>query len=179
VPPASTFKTKKRLGTSVLCPARNSDCAKAGWNFVTRSTQHFKINQLGNELTEARNWYAPQVLHFRKVMSNFEWITLQTKPNSAADIFSETFTNAPHKRPVRLALINRPVTSLWHQEGRRVFWGAHIFWTMSNSFKLCPTHFSWRGEKIFLEGASPLLVTGLLINTKTTKGQSTLRSCQE
>jgi len=27
--------------------------------------------------------------------------------------------------------------------------GAQIFWTMSNSFKRCPTHFS-RGAKIFL-----------------------------
>ena len=31
--------------------------------------------------------------------------------------------------------------------------GAKIFWTMSNSFNLCPTHFS-RGEKNFLGGAS-------------------------
>ena len=44
--------------------------------------------------------------------------------------------------------ICRPVTSLGSQEGRRV-----LFWTMSNIFKLRPTHFS-RGAKIFLEGAS-------------------------
>jgi len=42
----------------------------------------------------------------------------------------------------------RPVTSLGHQVGRRVFWeGPKIF-------KLCPTHFS-RGAKIFARGASP------------------------
>jgi len=28
--------------------------------------------------------------------------------------------------------------------------GAHIFWTVSNSFKLCPTHFSSGGEKLCL-----------------------------
>ena len=41
--------------------------------------------------------------------------------------------------------------------------GAQIFWTMSNMFKLYPTHFS-RGAKHFLEGASPSappLVAGL------------------
>jgi len=43
--------------------------------------------------------------------------------------------------------ITRPTTSLGHQQGRRVFRGAQIFWTMSNIFKLCPTHFSRRGKK--------------------------------
>ena len=38
--------------------------------------------------------------------------------------------------------------------------GAQIFWTMSNSFKLYPTHFSG-GAKNFLGGDSPPLVTGL------------------
>jgi len=39
--------------------------------------------------------------------------------------------------------------------------GAKIFWTMSNSFKLCPTHFSRVGEN-FSRGVSPPLVTGLV-----------------
>ena len=34
--------------------------------------------------------------------------------------------------------------------------GAQIFWTMSNSFKRCPTHFSRGGEE-FSRGASPTL----------------------
>jgi len=37
--------------------------------------------------------------------------------------------------------------------------GAQIFWTLSNTFKLCPTHFSSGGVKICLGGASPPLVT--------------------
>jgi len=32
--------------------------------------------------------------------------------------------------------------------------GAQNFWTVSNNFKLCPTHLS-RGAKTFLGGASP------------------------
>jgi len=44
--------------------------------------------------------------------------------------------------------------------------GAQIFWTMSNIFKLYPTHFSRGGEKIsrgsFVPPASPL-VTGLRV----------------
>jgi len=38
--------------------------------------------------------------------------------------------------------------------------GAQIFWTVSNSFKLCPTNFS-RGVENFSRRASPPLVTGL------------------
>jgi len=33
--------------------------------------------------------------------------------------------------------------------------GAKSFWTMSNSFRFCPTHFSRRGEK-FPRGLPPL-----------------------
>ena len=44
---------------------------------------------------------------------------------------------------------------------------AQISWTMSNIFKLCPTHFS-RGEKIFLGGLSPL-VTGLVATSNQAK----------
>ena len=33
--------------------------------------------------------------------------------------------------------------------------GAQIFWTMSNSFKLCPTHFSKGGAKNVLRGLRP------------------------
>jgi len=39
--------------------------------------------------------------------------------------------------------------------------GAQIFLTMSNIFKLCPTHFSSRGE-YFSRGSFAPLVTGLL-----------------
>ena len=38
--------------------------------------------------------------------------------------------------------------------------GAQIFWTVSNSFKLCPTNFSREGE-YFSRGAFSPLVTGL------------------
>jgi len=43
---------------------------------------------------------------------------------------------------------HKPVTSLGHQEGRRVFWEWPKF------FKLCPTPFSRRGE-LFCRGRSP------------------------
>ena len=51
----------------------------------------------------------------------------------------------------------RLVTSSEHREGRGVFWeGPRIFWILSNSFKLFPTHFS-RGAKQFLgEALLPL-----------------------
>jgi len=59
------------------------------------------------------------------------------------------FTNTwrVHERKIRLGwasllLYTRPVTSLGHLEGQRLFWGAQIFWTMSNNFKRCPMHFS-------------------------------------
>jgi len=42
--------------------------------------------------------------------------------------------------------------------------GGQIFWTMSNSFKLCPPHFSMERRKIFQGGLrhlAPPLVTGL------------------
>jgi len=40
--------------------------------------------------------------------------------------------------------------------------GAEIFWTMSSSFKQCPTHFSRGGEKFSRVGfVAPPLVTGL------------------
>jgi len=45
--------------------------------------------------------------------------------------------------------LRRPVTSLWHQEGRRVYREGPKF------FELCPTHFSRGG--IFLGRASPSL----------------------
>ena len=50
----------------------------------------------------------------------------------------------------------RPVTSLGHQEGWRVFGeGPKIFWTMSNNFNRCPIHFSKGGAKNFLGGLRP------------------------
>jgi len=57
-----------------------------------------------------------------------------------------------------------PVTSLGHQEGRRVFWEGPNFWTMSNIFKLCPTHFSRGSENFSRGGFAPCtpLITGLL-----------------
>ena len=76
-------------------------------------------------------------------------------------------SNSTQKPPTpcdSTTLPGRPVTSLGHQEGRRVFWGAQISWIISNIFKLYPTHFS-RGAKNILGEASPLLhplVTGLL-----------------
>jgi len=44
--------------------------------------------------------------------------------------------------------------------------GAQIFWTMTNSFKLCPAHFS-KGSEKFSRGDSPPLrplATGLVVN---------------
>ena len=49
------------------------------------------------------------------------------------------------------SVVCRHVTSLGHQEGQSFLRGGQIFWTMSNSFKRCPTHFS-RGGKIFSRG---------------------------
>ena len=53
----------------------------------------------------------------------------------------------------------RPLTSLGHKVGRRVFWEGPNFWTMSNSFKLCPTHFPG-GRKIFQGGFTPCAPSG-------------------
>jgi len=54
------------------------------------------------------------------------------------------------------SVVGRPVTSLLGiSEATKSFLrGAQIFWTASNSFKLCPTHFSRRGEN-FSRGTSP------------------------
>ena len=60
----------------------------------------------------------------------------------------------------------RPVTSLGHQEGRRVFWGAQIFWTVSNSFKLRPTHFSRGSEKFSGRGEAPLFLYSAVKSVK-------------
>jgi len=63
-------------------------------------------------------------------------------------------------------MVSRPVTSLGHQEGRRVFWEGPKF------FELCPVilndvqYVFPREAKIFLGGASPPcspLVTGLMV----------------
>jgi len=54
---------------------------------------------------------------------------------------------------------NKPVTSLGHQAGRKLFGGDQIFKSMSNSFKLCPTHF-FRGAKNFVEGEAPMCPPG-------------------
>jgi len=54
-----------------------------------------------------------------------------------------------------VTLVSRPVTSLGHQEGRKVFCGAQIFLTMANSFQLCPTHLSRGGKKFSREGFAP------------------------
>jgi len=51
---------------------------------------------------------------------------------------------------------HRPVTSVGHQEGKRVFWEeAQFFWTVSNSFKRCPANFSRGDEKNFRGGCPP------------------------
>jgi len=43
----------------------------------------------------------------------------------------------------------KPITSLGHQLGRRVFWGAHFF-------KLCSTHFSrWGRKNLLWRGFAP------------------------
>ena len=67
-----------------------------------------------------------------------------------------TFTSwSQHHFVVSLALQTRPVTSLWHQEGRRVFWEG------PKCFGLCPIiwnyvqHIFPRGEKFFLGGFAP------------------------
>ena len=63
-------------------------------------------------------------------------------------------------------LVGRPVTSVGHQEGRRVFWEG------PKNFGLCPIvlndvqHIFPEGEKIFLGGIhppAPPLVAGLLV----------------
>jgi len=53
-------------------------------------------------------------------------------------------------------VFSRPVTSLGHQVARRVSWEGPKF------IKLCPTHFSTRGEKIL--GGFSSLVTDLVFS---------------
>jgi len=54
-----------------------------------------------------------------------------------------------------MQLITRPVTSLGHQVGRRVFWeGLKFFKPCPIVLKICQTHF-YRGVKNFARGASP------------------------
>jgi len=55
---------------------------------------------------------------------------------------------------------SRPVTSLGHQEGEKFSERCPNFYSMSNSFKLCPTDFS-RGRENFSRGCFVPLVTGL------------------
>jgi len=50
----------------------------------------------------------------------------------------------------------RPVTSLGHQGWQRLFWGAQVCQTVSNSFQLCPTDFSRGGEKVCWGSFAPL-----------------------
>jgi len=47
-----------------------------------------------------------------------------------------------NKTVKRTAGTSRPVTSLGHQSGRRIFWEGPKF------FKVCPTHFSWEAKKL-------------------------------
>jgi len=63
-------------------------------------------------------------------------------------------TRYPLHTPKIACSYTRPVTSLRHQMGQRVFWEGPKF------FKLCPTHFSRGGERYFRGGFAPL-VTGL------------------
>jgi len=54
---------------------------------------------------------------------------------------------------------------LWVPRGAKSFLrGAHIFCTVSNSFKLCPTHFS-RGEEKFYRGGCALPAYGPVLET--------------
>jgi len=66
---------------------------------------------------------------------------------------------------VKTALVARPVISLGHQKGRRVFRQGPKFFELCPIFiKLCPTHFSRRGKNFIGENFSaPPLVTGLLV----------------
>ena len=71
---------------------------------------------------------------------------------------------------------------------KSIFRGAQIFLTMSNNFKLCPTHFS-RGDENFSKGASPpwlracLTLTinhdfGISLHSGITDGGAGVRSCE-
>ena len=63
--------------------------------------------------------------------------------------------------PVSAAFRCRPVTSLGHQEGRRVFREGPIFFEPCPIFLFYVQHIFPGGAKHFLGGASPPLVTGL------------------
>jgi len=62
-----------------------------------------------------------------------------------------TFKNSP-----KLILTGRPVTSLGHQGSEEFSERGPNFLTMSNSFKVCPTHFSKVSKKFFRCGLAPL-----------------------
>jgi len=56
---------------------------------------------------------------------------------------------------VKTALVARPVISLGHQKGRRVFRQGPKFFELCPIFiKLCPTHFSRRGKNFIGENFS-------------------------
>ena len=64
------------------------------------------------------------------------------------------------KGKLKVCWTSRPVTSLGHQGGEEFSKRGQIFRTMSNSFKIRPTHFSF-GGKIFLGRLRSPLVSGL------------------
>jgi len=99
---------------------------------------------------------------YQRAPSGFFW----GAPNS--------FSHGSAGNPSAGALNIRPVTSFVPQGGAKSFpRGAQLFLTLSNIFKLRPTHFS-RGAKIFLRGASLPLVTGLLNILKMDKNWTDL-----
>jgi len=81
----------------------------------------------------------------------FKFLSMQCKRTS-----TKRFTHSTKKNG---SILRRPITSLGHQEGRRVFREGPKFlnYTTSNIFELCPTHFSRGGRKFFYGGgfASP------------------------
>jgi len=73
---------------------------------------------------------------------------------------------------------SRPITRLGYQVGQGVLLrGPQFFKTISNIFKLCPTHFP-RGPKIFLGGLRPswLRAWGKVVTVRPPKRLAQVRS---
>ena len=142
------------------------------WSPKRVAQLHIPLFQLCKSTGQKRqNWYVlaaytsggSYVINFfkQKIVSqkNDIFTTVRLQNNLFCRIPSDHLhcTNRLLRYVFRKHVYTRPVTSLGHQEGRKSFLrGAQIFWTMSNNFKRCPTHFSRGGRKFLSGGLAPL-----------------------
>ena len=92
-------------------------------------------------------WIQTSKAHTKLHLLTFPCINLRVPP-SVSRVYHPKILELLHLLQQARNQLGAPGGAKWFPRG------AEIFWTMSNIFKLCPTHFS-RGAKIFLGGIRP------------------------